>query len=509
MRLSERVVGAMGWDTAGALATSAITFVTTVWMVRLLGPATFAAVAALLALLGLAQVLAASGARTALLRFIPAAGAAGAPSGAAALLRRALAGRAMVLVVVAVPLWLGADTITALLLGRAELARYVRLLPALVALPLYVDLLATCLVALYQQRAVRAAHVANKLVFAAALLLVPRWADPIHGVFAAWLSGWVVAAVWLTVEGWRHGLGRGGDATVVTTERWRQFSGTAYGLAVLAVVLGRELDILLLTRLGVAADGIALYAVSFSFVATVLALPLLPIAGGFDVPLIAGLYHRDDWPGLRRLFRAFFEYVYILMLPLVGGGLLLAPDLVTAIYGSAYAAAAPVVLPLLVLLGVTKLGGVTAPFLLATDHETTLLRIRITMAALNVALALVAIPRWGPAGAALATGAAMLGMVAWEAVVVQRVLHPRYPWAFLTRVLAAVSVMMLAVALVRPLAGAPPRAPGLAALVGVGLAVYVAMLAWLRPVSPEHGDLLARGGVPRIALLLRRIGRPA
>jgi len=168
-----------------------------------------------------------------------------------------------------------------------------------------------------------------------------------------------------------------------------------------------------------------------------------------------------------------------------------------------------VVLPLLVLLGVTKLGGVTAPFLLATDHETTLLRIRVTMAAANVALALVAIPRWGPAGAALATGAAMLGMVAWEAVVVQRVLHPRYPWAFLARVLAAAGAMMLAVALVRPLAGAPPRVPGLVALVAAGLAAYVAMLAWLRPVSPEHGDLLARGGVPRIALLLRRIGRPA
>ncbi len=509
MRLTDQVLRAIRWDTLGSLVTSGITFLTTVWMVRLLGPGAFGALVALLAVLSLGQLLASGGIRYALLRFVPEAMRQGGPPAVTRLLLRATLSRTLTLAVVTIPLWVAPEAVAGFGLGRPGLAQYVRLLPLLLAPPLYADVLAAVLIALFHQPAVRTAEVVNKIVFALGLLLLPVWRDPVYGVFAAWIAGWITGIFWLISETTRHTpLSRPSRASWVPTGRWLRFSGTAYTLSLIGYVLGRELDLLLLTRLGIPSEAVAQYAVCFSFVGTALALPLLPIAGGFDVPLIAGLYGRGDWEALRRLFRAFFEYVYIFMLPLVGGGLLLGPSLVGRIYGAAYGAATDILIPLLILLGLTKLSGITGPFLMATDREKVLLRIRLTMAAVNLGAALVCIPRFGPPGAALATGAAMLGLAIWEGLVVQRFLRPRYPWGFLGRIMVATGVMITAVRVGQLAIGPDPGLSLVLVLVGLGGAVYVAMLLWLRPVSPEQGAILAGIHLPGLTLLVQRIGRP-
>ena len=509
MRLTDQVLQAIRWDTVGTLVTSGITFLTTVWMVRLLGPQRFGALAALLAVLSLGQLLASGGIRFALLRFVPEAIREGGSEAVTRLLLGAALGRTLTLAFIALPFWYASGAVAAHGLGRPDLARYVRFLPFLLAPPLYVDILAASLIALFRQRAVRTAEVANKLVFALSLLLLPLWPDPLYGIFAAWVAGWTAGALKLVAEAAGQALLRQPSGLKwVPAARWIRFSGTAYLLSLIGYVLGRELDILLLTRLGIRSETVAQYAVCFSFVATVLALPLLPIAGGFDVPLIARLHGRGDWDGLRRLFRAFFEYVYIFMLPLVGGGLLLGPSLVGQIYGATYGTATDLLFPLLLLLGLSKLGGITAPFLMATDREKTLLRIRLIMALANLGGALAAIPRFGAPGAAFATGISLLGMVAWEALAVQSYLHPRYPWSFLARILLATGVMMAAVGIGQWAIGAEPGPVATPLLVAFGGGIYLAMLLWLRPVSAEHVETLAGLRVPLLTGLLHRIGRP-
>ncbi len=168
-----------------------------------------------------------------------------------------------------------------------------------------------------------------------------------------------------------------------------------------------------------------------------------------------------------------------------------------------------ILIPLLVLLGVTKLGGITGPFLLATDRERIQVRIRATMGVLNLGAAVAAIPTFGPAGAALATGAAMLGLVVWEGVVVQRFLRPKYPWGFLGRIAVATGVMMMAVRAGQWGIGPDPGLIALLTLVAGGGGVYLAMILWLRPVSAEHGEILTRLRVPLLASLACRLVRPA
>jgi O-antigen/teichoic acid export membrane protein len=509
MRLTEQVVRAMRWDTAGALVASGLTFLTTIWIVRLLGADRFGTLAALLGVLSLGQLVLSAGFRQALLRFVPDVARDAGAGAVVSLVVRATLARTLILVGVSAVLVSAPGLVAEALLGRPDLAPYVRLLPLLLAPPLYVDVLAATLIAQFRQSTVRAADVANKIAFALGLLALPRWADPVHGVFAAWIAGWLTAGVWLAIETLRHGVRSGSGVPVVSGRRWLAFSGAAYVLSLVAFVLGREFDVVLLTRLGVPAAAVAAYAVASALVASMLALPMIPISGGFDVPLVARLHGQRDQAGLRQLYTAFFEYVYIFVVPLVGGGVLLGGDLLAVFYGPAYGAAGPVLSVLLISLGSTKIGGITAPFLMATDRERLLLRIRLSTAALNAALALVLIPLLGVAGAAIATGASMIVLAAWELSIVQRLLAAACPWGFLARVGLATAVMMIALAFARHAAGPRPGIVGMLALAALSSAVYLAMLLWLRPVSPEQGDILARGRAPLMAWVVDRLARPA
>jgi hypothetical protein len=102
----------------------------------------------------------------------------------------------------------------------------------------------------------------------------------------------------------------------------------------------------------------------------------------------------------------------------------------------------------------------------------------------------------------------MAGLLIWEGVVVQRFLHPRYPWGFLVRVLAATGVMMLVVCVLQFGLSSDLNILLLILVTGAGAFVYLAMLMWLRPVTPEHGKMLEGLHIPGIALLVSRIGRP-
>ena len=509
MRLSRRVVRAIGWDTAGSLAVSLITFLTTVWLVRTLGPSHYGVLSALLAAVGLSQVLTAGGVRFALLRFIPQVEAEGGLPAVARLLRTTAGGRTVILLAFSVPLLAAPEFVGQTVLGRPELVPYVRLMPLLIGLPLYADVLSAALIALFRQPAVRLAEVANKVVFAACLVSIPLFEDPLHGVILAWVSSWLCGIVWMAVAATRHGISRlpTNASRPVGYRRLMQFAGTAWSLSLVGFVLGRELDILLLTRLGAPAEILAQYAVAFAFVTLVYRLPLLPIAGGFDQPLIAGLHVKGDRDALRRLYNAYFEYVYFFVLPILGGGVLLGPALVEEIYGAEYRESGPVFMALLVLLGLSKLVGITGSFLLATDHELTKLRIRTATALLNVVLALICIPVWGALGAAAATGAAMVVLTAIELGVVQRSLRPRFPWRFLAGTGLCVGAMMLVVEALERWYGSAPTLIPLVGLVLVGGLAYATMLLIVRPLSSDQAELLTTGGAPAIAAMIKRISR--
>jgi len=509
MRLTDKVLRAIRWDTLGSVTTSAITFLTTVWLVRVLDEKNYGVLASLLAFLGLAQLLASGGVRYLLLRFVPQAMKEGGLGAVTKLLQQAIWSRASFLIALSLPLLLYPEKTASLVLGRPDLAKYLPYVPLLVAPPLFTDLVSAALIALFHQPVVRLSELFNKTVFACCLLAIPLWGDPIYGVFAAWVAGWIAGIALLVTSVVRNLSFQRPDAEYGQSPgQWLRFSGAAYGLSLIGYVLGRELDVLLLTRLGINSEVLAQYAVCFTFVNLAYRLPMLPISGGFDVPLIADLYTRGDNDAMQRVFRASFEYLYIFVLPLVGGGLILGPPLLSAIYGESYGRATDIYFPLLILLGLTKLTGVFGSFLIATDREGASLRIRLTMSAVNFGLAVAAIPRFGASGAAWATGLTMVGLLVWEGTVVQRLLHPRYPWGFLLRVVAAVAVMMVVTYGLRVRLWAAPSLLLLLGITGVGALVYFIMLMWLRPVSAEHGKMLEGIGIPWIAQIASRLGQP-
>lgn len=139
--------------------------------------------------------------------------------------------------------------------------------------------------------------------------------------------------------------------------------------------------------------------------------------GVFLFPAVAEATHRGEHDRARHLFRHSFGYVLAIAAPLVLGILLFAPWIL-GIFGAEFAQAADVArwLALIALLPV-----LLVPFealFPALDKPWLNVRIAAAMAAVNVVLDLLLIPRWGMSGALLATAVAYLlgvGLAAWHA----------------------------------------------------------------------------------------------
>jgi O-antigen/teichoic acid export membrane protein len=105
-------------------------------------------------------------------------------------------------------------------------------------------------------------------------------------------------------------------------------------------------------------------------------------------------------------------------LPFVIGGILIAPQLLTAIFGESYAYAATALRLLMISLFFLSLHGASRNFFLATERLGVETMIVASGVIVNIVLNLILIPRYGLNGAAFATAAADGAILAVCAVVV-------------------------------------------------------------------------------------------
>jgi O-antigen/teichoic acid export membrane protein len=175
----------------------------------------------------------------------------------------------------------------------------------------------------------------------------------------------------------------------------------------LNVVLVRA-DVLMLERLRGSLE-VGLYAAPVRLVEIANLLPALVMTSVF--PLFAAS-HPSDPARIARLFRTSLTALVVLLVPVVLVESLAAGPIVRTLFGSSFAGAA-FPLPWLAAAELLVFADIvlTARFL-ATGRETRNLQCVGVAAILNVTLNLVAIPRWGGAGAAGATLVAYLARLA-------------------------------------------------------------------------------------------------
>jgi O-antigen/teichoic acid export membrane protein len=247
---------------------------------------------------------------------------------------------------------------------------------------------------------------------------------------------------------------------------WRRMFVEAFplGIALILNTIYFRLDAVLLSILKGAHD-VGIYGIAFRFseILTPFALyfatslfPLLTRASG------AGLI--DD---VRRLTQRSFDVVVVVALPIVLGTVVVAPQIVHALAGPEFAAAAT---PLRIVVLGTGLGFTStllAYVIIAVGHQKAVLWLNVTALLFNLALNLALIPPYGyQAAAAVATASEVL-IAAGLLWLTRRFVGFRPTYSIPLRAAAAGATMTAAVAAFHP---------NLPVALAIGVVVYAAAL---------------------------------
>jgi O-antigen/teichoic acid export membrane protein len=142
------------------------------------------------------------------------------------------------------------------------------------------------------------------------------------------------------------------------------------------------------------------YNAAYKPVVIALALPLSYFVGLFPALSRTYIGNRDAF---RNLVNRSLELCWIFVVPLVIGGMLLAPQVIALLYGPAYASSVGPFRILVWSAALVILRQSYADSLTATGHQKLALRCAIVSASFNVGLNVLFIPRYGMLGAASAT----------------------------------------------------------------------------------------------------------
>jgi O-antigen/teichoic acid export membrane protein len=492
-RLGARAADAMFWNLLGKFALMLLRFLESVILVRLLGDAGYGAFSQATNLNAIVVLLAALGLENALLRFLPETVVQLGEGGERRLVHKTLLLRLAASLLAAAVLWQLAEPLAQRLLHDAARADLVKITAALVIAMGFDNLMARVLVARYEQRFINLIQAALTGAYLAGAAL------------AIWLGGGIAQVLLCVVAmhgataalffwRWRRpnalAAAPTGGETAITVGRLLSFSGYTYVYNFLQFVFQKGMDVLLLGLLLPDLAPVAWYVIAYNFVFYSVSFFSNAFSEGFSLAMVSEVAARRDMEKLRRIFAVSMEYLYLFVIPIFIGGLIVGADILRLLYPatSARGAAAPMYV-LLFGLSFSKMGAVTANFLLGLDREKTLVRLRLLFGALNFLLDLALIPWLGPLGAAIATTIAVTGGVAAEWRVAHQLVQPTYPWRFLAKTLLAGLGMGAALLWLRGPAPAALhwRVP-LLLLAGTG--VFVVLLALLRPFRREHAALL-------------------
>jgi len=398
MTLVKQTARAVVWNQAAKIVETVVGLAASVLLVRLLAKEAYGAYGLALATAGILPLVADLGVRETFGKFLPEVAA---PERRRFIVRRFLLWR-LGLLVVAAGVLLGGGALLAAFrpagaAGLADLAPYAALVVAILAGRVLFTLLEAYSLATLRVRRLALARIGQTVLW-------------IGSLAAMWRLGWWGLGPVLAVHGALLALA----ALVLAAADRDVFFGRAeaiplrgivrFGVAVWATLLvnvGVEhgLDAVLLGAMAGSTAEVARYTVGIYLAVNLFGF-LVSAASAVHLPSLSVARVEG---GLARLAEARTAYVKLMaaaVVPIMALLFVLAPEILTGIYGPAYATSASVLRVMCVALGLVALvsGGVNANTLLVLGWSRLFFWSRLAAGTLNVAGDLLLIPLWGALG---------------------------------------------------------------------------------------------------------------
>ncbi len=173
----------------------------------------------------------------------------------------------------------------------------------------------------------------------------------------------------------------------------------AFGISVFLATVYNKIDVVMLSMMQSVAV-VGWYSAAYKLLAFTNVVP--NIAATVLFPRLS-VYSKSDQNNLARLFGQAMVYLSALALPMIPGGIILAPQIIGTVFGAEYVQAIPALQILVVAAGILFLNIFLASLYGAANFQTKLVGIQTLGLALNVGLNWLLIPRFAHLGAAAAT----------------------------------------------------------------------------------------------------------
>ena len=483
--LGQKTARALLWNFIGRLGIMGGRGIENLLLVWLLGAAGYGVFSATTNLFGILLPFTALGLKEALSRFLPEMENGGVDS--RPWLRKVLLFRAGVCLAVMVVMVIFARTIAFEQLKDAEHWPLVVMAAAMVLIHGVRDVQFRVLVARFRQKYLNAVQVGELFGYLALALILIFVGAGIFGALVAMAAAGIVVTVLATIKirKTQPQADIAGGKQGPTLRRMIAFSGAFYGYELLNTVLQKHLDIFLISQLHDDIRQVGYYTTAYLLAYMAVSISGKALAEGITLTIVAEARAGGDDERLRKIYLLLLEYLYIFTFPAIAGIYAIGGPLLGLVYGGKMNGAVLPVMVFLPAMALAKMGGLTATFLAGLDRERIMVLGRVVFGSVNIVLNFVLIPKYGALGAVIATSIATGVGAAFELIVLQVILHPRYPWGyFLKMTVTSVGIFLVARLIddYLPI----PEVPRLALAVVGGVAVYLIGLVVLRPISADN-----------------------
>lgn len=227
---------------------------------------------------------------------------------------------------------------------------------------------------------------------------------------------------------------------------------------------------------------------------------LVSATRGIYTPMLAEVHATRDLQKLRRVFATVSKLQILLCVPAGFGLFVLSREFIVTLFGEDFESAVVLTRVLVALLFLNTLIAIPSSVLLTWEKYRYII-LSASLSVLGVPALLVGIRTGGATGAAFVLGG--IGLIArvaenWGAV---REFGLGYPFAFLARVTGASVVFTVVLALTSAAIDITPMR--LIGMVAIGVVLFVVVFRWAGGLDPEERRIIETSNVPLKGLILR------